>query len=60
MWNLKRNNTNELIYKQTHRLRERTYGCQGEERREGIVRAFGMDRSTLLYLKMGNSRKGLL
>ena len=30
-WNLKRNDTNERIYKtkQTHRLRERTYGYQG-------------------------------
>ena len=28
MWNLKRNDTNELP-KQTHRLLEGTYGCQG-------------------------------
>ena len=40
MWNLKRNNTNELMkQKETHRLRKRTYGCWGE----GIVRKFGMD-----------------
>ena len=29
MWNLKRNNTNELT-KQTHRLRDNAYGCKGE------------------------------
>ena len=33
--------------KQTHRLREWTYGCCGEE----IVREPGMDVNTLLYLK---------
>ena len=32
--------------KETHRLREQTYGCLGK----GIVREFGMDVSTLLYL----------
>ena len=31
MWNLKGNDTNELTkQKETHRLRERTYGCLGE------------------------------
>ena len=31
MWNLKRNNTNSLTkQKETHRLREQTYSCQGE------------------------------
>ena len=31
MWTLKRNDTNELTkQKETHRLREQTYGCQGE------------------------------
>ena len=30
MWNLKRNDTNELIkQKETHRLRKQTYGCRG-------------------------------
>ena len=32
MWNLKRNDTNELIYKtetETYRLRKQTYGCLG-------------------------------
>jgi len=33
--------------KETHRLREQTYGCQVD----GIVREAGMDRYTLLYLK---------
>ena len=40
--------TNELTkQKETHRLRKRTYGCQGEV----IVREFGMVMYTLLYLK---------
>jgi hypothetical protein len=51
MWNLKRNNTNELYketkQKETHRLREQIYDCWGE----GIVREFGMDMYTVLYLK---------
>ena len=48
MHNLKRNDTNELTkQKETHRLRERTYGCC----EEGIVREFGMVMYTLLYLK---------
>ena len=34
--------------KQTHKLRERT---DGESCGEGIVREFGMDMYTLLYLK---------
>ena len=33
--------------KQTHRLRELTYGYRGEE----TVREFGIDMYTLLYLK---------
>ena len=33
--------------KETHRLIKRTYGCWGE----GIVREFGKDGYTLLYLK---------
>ena len=37
--------------KQTHRLREQTYGCQGEEWGKETVRAFGMDMYTLLYPK---------
>ena len=37
--------------KQTHRLRERAYGYEGERWREEIVREFGMGMYTLLYLK---------
>ena len=33
--------------KRLHRLRKRTYGCQGE----GTVREFGMDMYTLPYSK---------
>ena len=54
MWNLKRNDTNELLFtkqKQTHRLRERTYGYQGRRVGGGRVREFGIDMYTLLYLK---------
>ena len=35
MWNLKRNYTNEFTkQKETHRLREQIYGCQGRRRGE--------------------------
>ena len=52
MRNLKRIDAIELTKeKGTQRLREWIYGCQGEEWEEGIVREFGMDRYTLLYLK---------
>ena len=46
MWNLKRNDTNECMYK-TERLtfRKQNYGCQGE----GIVRDFG-NVSTHCYI----------
>ena len=37
--------------KQTHRLREPTYGYRGGRVEEGIVREFGIDTYTLLYLK---------
>ena len=36
--------------KQTQRLREQTYGCQG------IFRELGMDMYTLLYLKRTNNK----
>ena len=42
--------------KETHRLRERTYGCQGAGQGEGIVRKFGVDMYTLLYLKWITSK----
>ena len=36
MWNLKRNDTNELTYKtDTHRLREQISHCQGRDGRKG-------------------------
>ena len=37
--------------KQTHRLREQTYGYQGETVGGGIDWEFGIDMYTLLYLK---------
>ena len=49
MWNLKRNDINELTrQKETHRLRNRTYDCRREVLREGIVGEFGMAMYTLL------------
>ena len=49
MWNLKRNDTNELTYKtEIHRLRKCTHGFAGGER---IVKDFGKVMYTLLYLK---------
>ena len=52
MWNLNRNDINELTkQEETHGLREWTYGCWGTEWEEGIVREFGMDMYTVLYLK---------
>ena len=53
MWNLKKKkDTNEHTkQKETHRLREQNYGCWGEEWGEEVVREFGMDLYTLLYLK---------
>ena len=51
-WNLKRNDTNELTkQKETPRLREHIYGCQGKGYWERIVREFGMDMYILLSLK---------
>ena len=53
IWNLKRNDTNELTYKteETHKLREGTYGCQvGGGGGEGIVRKFGVELYTMLLL----------
>ena len=48
----KKNDTNEHTkQKETQRLREQNYGCWGEEWGEEIVREFGMDLYTLLYLK---------
>ena len=53
MWNLKRNDTTELLTKKqkAYRLRAGTYGCQGKGWREGMIRHLGMGMYTLLYLK---------
>ena len=40
------------LQKETHSLREQIYGWPGRWVGEGIVKEFGMDRSTLLYLKL--------
>ena len=47
MWNLKRNDTNEVT---KERLRERTYGCRGEVCGEGIVRELGMDMYDVCFM----------
>lgn len=36
---------------ETHRLKKRTYGCQGSKDGEGIGMALGMDMYTPLYVK---------
>ena len=53
MWNLKKMVQVTLFtkQKQTHRLRERTYGYQREGLGGGIDWEFGIDMYTLLYLK---------
>ena len=54
---IKRNDTAELTYKtEIHRLWEWIYSCQGEGWGEGIVREFGRDMCTLLYLKWINNK----
>ena len=51
MWNVKKNDTNELIYKtETDSQTQRTCWGGGEGG-EGIVREFVTDMYTLLYLK---------
>ena len=53
IWNLKRNDTNKLIYQtETDSQTENKLMAAGrEEQGDGIVRAFGMDMYTLLYSK---------
>ena len=55
MWNLKRNDTENLVIKQTHRLKRMNLWLQGVRMREcwgkGIVREFRIDLYTLPYLK---------
>ena len=52
MWNLKRNDTNELIY--LAETDSQTYSYPGWG--TGIVKEFGMDMYTLLYLKWITNR----
>ena len=40
-----------LFIRQTHRLRDQTYGYQGEQWEGEIDWEFGIDMYTLLYLK---------
>ena len=42
--------------KETYRLKEQSYGCWGKGWAQGIVREFGMDMYTLLYLKWITNR----
>ena len=42
--------------KQTHRLTEPTYGCQGRRAGEGTDWEFRTDKYTLLYLKQKSNR----
>ena len=53
MWNLKRNDTNELIYKieTNSQLENKLRVPGGEGWGEGIVREFEIYMYTLLYLK---------
>ena len=52
MWNLKRNDTNELIYKtETDTDLENKLTVKEEGWGEGLVREFGIDMYTLLYLR---------
>ena len=52
MWNLKINNTNELIYKtDTDSQTQRTVGCREEGWSKGIIREFGINMYISLYLK---------
>jgi len=52
MWNLKRNDTTELTYEtETDSDLENELTVARRKDGEGIVRAFGMDMYTLLYLK---------
>ena len=57
MWNLKRNDTTELTYEtETDSDLENELTVARRKDGEGIVRAFGMDMYTLLYLKWKPTR----
>ena len=52
MCNLKKNDTNEVIYrqKQTHRLQKQTYGCQrGEAGKRGRLGVWNWHMHTIVY-----------
>ena len=51
LWNLKRNYINELTYKIETDLENEFMVASGEGKGERVVREFGMDMYTLLYLK---------
>ena len=54
MWNLERNDSNELIYKteiDSQTENEFMVTTRGYEWGEGIIREFGVNMYTLLYLK---------
>ena len=59
MWNLKRNYTNELIYKTADSDLEKELKVTRGKSRGGLVREFETDMYTLLYLKW-KSNKDLL
>ena len=56
MWNLKRNYTNELIYKTADSDLEKELKVTGGKSRGGLVREFEIDMYTLLYLKMDHQQ----
>ena len=58
MWNLKRNYTNSYLQNK-NRLIEQSYNCQGKGLGGEIVREFGIDMYTVLYLNW-IAIKGLL
>ena len=54
MWNLKKNDTNELIYKteiDSPDIENKLMVTKGERRWRGISSEFGINRHTLLYIK---------
>ena len=52
VWNLKTNDSNELTFKtERDSVLENEFMVAGGRSGEGIVREFGMDLYTLLYLK---------
>ena len=58
MWNLKKNDINELIYKteQTNRYRKQTYGYQRGQWGGQINQGFGINIYTLLRIKQINNK----